>query len=289
MGIIEQGVFVVTSYANDERAVAQTIQQNISQAINQLNQEGKRVIKISFGPSVQFLLGVNHISYLLWEIPKEAHIEQPKQFNTLSITTDNVDSLLDTVSREISEGNFEKAENYCSQILDYFPHNPRANILRLLIENRVFSIGHLVNTKPEKSIIDSPYFIVAKKSENISSCPEYTQIITKLEERKENRNNRISEERIQSPEEMKQFLANDDVQAEEALVDFVLEDVGENTQKVNYEIHYLTGLRLFECAELIRSLPVTLLNDIPITKATALKKRMENAGATIAFREKKRV
>ena len=67
MSALEQGVLVVEAYANSEREVGNAIQVSVSKAITQLNQEGKRVVNITAGPSVKYMLGVNHLTYLLWE------------------------------------------------------------------------------------------------------------------------------------------------------------------------------------------------------------------------------
>ena len=383
MSSIMQGVLVVEAYANDERAVARTIQENMSKAITQLNSEGKRIIKISNGPSVQYVLGVNHISYILWEynnakentslqqgtyssaVISESHNDThesktvERQFNTLMITADNVSNLLDTVSKSISEGDFEKAENYCSQILDYYPHNARANILRLLIECKATSIEKLFTLRTAAAIADSPYFIEAKENGDSSSFPEFNQIVSKLEEHEKYREKMginadslletasklISEGEFEKAEnycsqvldcfpnharanilrllieskatsveklftlisaptieESPYFIAAkkdshlnygpefDEINSKleefekyrDKTVDVVIrsvKNIGDDYSKLCYELHYLTGLRLFECKKLIENLPYKVT--IPAFNAAETKTKLESAGATV--------
>lgn len=67
MAALKQGVLVVEAYANSEREVGKVIQEAVSKAITQLNQEGKRVVNITTGPSIKYMLGTNHLTHILWE------------------------------------------------------------------------------------------------------------------------------------------------------------------------------------------------------------------------------
>ena len=300
---MKQGANTIAIKVNSELELAVTFENCFNNAIAKLNEQGKRVINIVSSGSAQSVFGVIHIFTILWEIPEESNTKERttkeskvEQYNTLTINSDNLDNLLDTVSKLIRSEDFEKAENYCSQILDYYPHHLRANILRLLIEYRVNSVEQLVDKESIETIASRPFFVEATNSESRDSCPEYLQIIALLNDKKEKLAKRLQERekrndqlKMQSYEEMKLFLAKDDKHADEALVDFTIVDVGENTEKIKYEIHYITGLRLFECAELMRNLPVTLLKDIPISKAETLKVRMEEAGGTVSIQKHNRV
>lgn len=68
MSALEQGVLVVEAYANSEREVSSAIQSAVSEAVFTLNAEGKKVINIIAGPSVNYIVGVNHLTYILWEM-----------------------------------------------------------------------------------------------------------------------------------------------------------------------------------------------------------------------------
>ena len=67
---IEQGADVVLScpYTDTiERIIHETIQKDLSKAIEKLNKEGKRVLSISSGPTVKSSYGRQYINYILRE------------------------------------------------------------------------------------------------------------------------------------------------------------------------------------------------------------------------------
>jgi len=78
--------------------------------------------------------------------------------------------------------------------------------------------------------------------------------------------------------------AGDAAQEEKTEFDVVLASFGSNKVSVIKVVRQLTGLGLKEAKDLVESAPTPVKEDVPKTDAEEMKKKLEEAGATVEIK-----
>lgn len=120
----------------------------VNKAIQQLSNEGKRVVNIVDGPIAPFgpLGNVYSDVTIIWERIQEntvttpaVIVENPKNEEKVSVivTSENFNSILSRIDLFLEDGEWEKAKGYCDAALDFNSTNAEVYLRLLLAELKV--------------------------------------------------------------------------------------------------------------------------------------------------------
>lgn len=122
----------------------------VDEAIKKLNSEGKKVINIIDGPILPFgpLGNVYCEVTILWE--KVSDTTNQSNGNSISspavnVTSENLQSVLTRIDLFLEDGEWEKADAFCEQVLNHDATNAVVYVKKLMAELRVKRMEDLAN------------------------------------------------------------------------------------------------------------------------------------------------